>query len=287
VLVWLAPVIATSGGLGAWSERSLDLFAPSGDRARQFISNTAITAIILAVSVGPAAAISLASNPRQTGEVLRSAPGRFLLLWTLPALVLLWLVDSTEAGHALVFIGALCALAGGLLSQVKRTWVATALVVLFQTAIFLLAAPRPDKPPPWAPNAALMNLTQPGIQRQQASLDDTLRAIQRFDATDTVVLSIGGQNAYRFLMYYLPSYAVLDVDEPAHTVLAAKGRQQGHWQEWSDCPFDPTGVRHALLVVWTNSEPGLVPYGATPIAGGGDGPFQTWELNAANRYACR
>jgi hypothetical protein len=261
-------------------DRSIALFSPEGDRLRQFISNTATTAIILAVSVGPAIVLNWRS-------ALRTPALPFLLLWTLPALLLLWLVDSTEAGHALVCIGALCAFSGALLGRSPHPWLYAAILILVQTSLFLIAAPPADKPPPWAPNAALLNVTAPGIQRQQASLAASIQAVQGFDPADTVVLTVNGQNAYRFMMYYLPAYAVLDVDPTTHAVLEARHHQQAHWREWSECPFDPSAVRHALLVVWTTSEPGLVPDDATPIAGGGDGPFRIWELDPANQYACR
>jgi hypothetical protein len=289
VLVWLIPVVATSGGLVAWFERLLALFVPSAaseqSLIRQFASNSAVTLITLTLGLGAATLLALSFSARTTFATLRSLPrtevGRIVLVWSVPPLLFLWLVDSTEPGHALIFAGAFAVLSACLLTRVvartSHLAVCAAVLVMCQTGVFLLLAPRADKPPPWAPNSAILNVTAPGLRAQQDSLDASLEAIQRdFDPVDSVILTVTGQNVYRFMMYYLPAYQVLELDPTTHTVLPARERRQGNWQEAADCL--PFSVRHALLVVWTNSEPGIVPDTARPIAGGGNGPFQSWLL---------
>ena len=108
-------------------------------------------------------------------------------------------------------------------------WVA--LLAAAHTAVFLYAAPRADKDPPWAPNSMLLNVTASGLQHQQHSLSDSLQVIRsQFDPRDSVVLTLIGQDPYRFMMYYLPDYLVLDLDPAAPVVVSARGRRQGQRQ---------------------------------------------------------
>ena len=98
--------------------------------------------------------------------------------------------------------------------------------------------------PPWAPNSGLLNVTAPGLRAQQDSLDASLQAIQTsFDPADSVVLTVTGQNVYRFMMYYLPEFVVLQLDPSMHAVLPARGRRQGNWVEQSGCLFSDASVR--------------------------------------------
>jgi Dolichyl-phosphate-mannose-protein mannosyltransferase len=291
IVAWLIPVVATSGGVTSWAERLLALFVPSvateQSVIRQFVSNSAISLGTLAVGIGPAVILGLCCDWRATLAMAQAFPrtdvGRLLLVWLLPPLIFLWLADSTEPGHTLIFAGALGALAAGLLTRAaartSQLAICGALLVLFQAGIFLFASPRADKPPPWAPNSALLNVMALGLREQQDSLDASLQAIQSgFDPADTVVLTVSGQNVYRFMMYYLPEFLVLQLDPSTHTALPARERRQGNWQERSGCLLSDGAVHHAVFVVWTNSESGIVPAGARPVAGGGSGPFQTWAL---------
>jgi 4-amino-4-deoxy-L-arabinose transferase-like glycosyltransferase len=292
IVAWLIPVVATSGGIAAWFERLLALFVPSAasDQSvvRQFFSNSAVMLITLMLGIGAAVVLALCTNWRAIPQIIRSLlrtdVGWLILAWLVPPVVFLWLVDATEPGHALIFAGALAALSGGILSRAyartSQLALCAAVLVVVQTSVFLFAAPRADKPPPWAPNSALLNVTAPGLRAQQDSLEASLEAIHAsFDPADTVVLTIIGQNVYRFTMYYLPEFQVLELDPSMHSVLPARDRHQGNWVEQSGCLFNTERVRHAVLVVWTNSEPGIVPEGARWIAGGGGGPFQTWSLD--------
>jgi hypothetical protein len=292
VLVWLVPVAATSGGLTTWSERMLAMFVPpdtsTGPVARQLASNTAISFGTLAFSLGPAVVLALASDWRASLRVLRTTlhmrrSGVFWTLWIVPAFVFMWLFDSTEPGHALVFSVALCVLGAGLLVATARDTVRLivcgTLLVGAQTVVFLFAAPQFDRPLAWTANAMLLNVTAPGLRQHQASLDDALQTIRaRFDTGETAILTVTGQDAYRFMMYYLPEYAVLRLDPQAQSVLTARGRQHGTWHQPADCLFETGGVRHAVWVLAARSEPGVVPEGATRVSSATEGPFTVWEV---------
>jgi hypothetical protein len=295
VLLWLVPVAAaTSGGPSGWSDRMLALIVPASTSAepltRQLVTNTFISFGTLALVVGPALVLSMAFDRRAAMRWLRTTlggkSGIFWMLWLAPAFVFLWLVDSTEPGHDLVFSVALCALGAGMLCASVRDrfqlvgWVAV--LAAAQTAVFLFAAPRADKDPPWAPNSMLLNVTASGLQHQQHSLSDSLQVIRsQFDPHDSVVLTLMGQDPYRFMMYYLPEYLVLNLDPSAPVVVSAQGRRQGQRQVVDGCLFATGGVRHALLVVWARSEPGLVPAEATLVSSVDEAPFQVWQVQPA------
>jgi hypothetical protein len=145
--------------------------------------------------------------------------------------------------------------------------------------VFLFASPRTDQAPPWAPNSMLLNVTASGLRQQQTSLGDSLQVIRsRFDPRDSVVLTLMGQDPYRFMMYYLPDYQVLNLDPAAPIIVAARDRRQSQRQVADGCLFATSEVRHALLVVWSRSEPGLVPPEATLVSSLDEAPFQVWEV---------
>ena len=293
VLVWLVPVTASSGGLTPWSERMLAMFVPTdaspGPVTRQLASNTAISFGTLAFTVGPAAVLSLMCDWRAAlrwlGTRLRFPSGMFWMLWIVPAFVFLWLFDSTEPGHDLVFSVALVALGVGLIVGTARTTsrliLCGTLLVGAQLAVFLYAAPQFDKPLAWTANSMLLNVTAPGLRQQQASLADALQTIRRqYDPRESAILTVTGQDAYRFMMYYLPDYVVLRLDPQTQSVIMARDRQQGTWQQASNCLFESAGggVRRAVWVLSSRSEPGIVPRDATRVSSADEGPFQVWEL---------
>jgi hypothetical protein len=290
VLAWVIPVAAASGGARVWSERLVALFARADVTPdawlRQLAANTAITLGIVGLAIAPALVFSLLSNHEAALSWLQAQRKALWTLWVAPPLVFLWLVDSTEPGHNLVYIVALCALAAGLMTACARSnrqlLAAGAVVAAIQAAIFLVAAPRSDKPPGWVANSMLLNVTASGLHEYQVSLDETIRAVrERFDPADTALVTVAGQDAYRSVMYYLPEYRLVHVD-PAHaTFLTAQDRRQGSWREAADCPVGSldSRLRQAVWIVWTNSEPGLVPNDAAPVSGGGASRLQVWEVS--------
>ncbi len=289
MLVWLVPVVVSSGGPALWSDRLLAMLPPSdasfAAKVRQFAANTAISFGTLVFSIGPAILVSLVGDWRGAVRWLRHLKLKaFWILWIAPAFVFLWLVDSTEPGHNLVYAVALCALGAGLVLATMRTIprfiLGGTLLVAAQVGVFLFAAPQFDKPLAWTANSMLLNVTAPGLRLQQASLDDAINAIRnQFDARQTVILTVTGQDPYRFMMYYLPEYRVLRLDQQTHSVLAAQARQQGVWRAVapSECLVDAQ-VRDAVWVVSPRSEPGIVPSGATLLIDTDGGPFQVWSM---------
>jgi hypothetical protein len=289
VLAWLVPVAIGSGGFSAWSERTLALL-PSTDPSsaafvRQLAANTAISFGTLAFSIGPALVLALVCNWRKAWGWLRSTSGSpggvFWLIWIAPAFVFLWLVDSTEPGHDLIFAGALCALgAAAVVQSVRersRLAVAGGALVATQALVFLYAAPVLDRPLAWTADAMLLNVTAPGLRQQQASLSAALRTIRgEFNPADTLVVTVTDQDPYRFMMYYLPEYEVIRLDPHAQRVMTARDRKQGNWQSESGCLFDAAGVRHAVWVLSAGSETGLVPSGARLDSSVDGAAFQVW-----------
>lgn len=291
VLAWLIPVAVSSGGPLLWSDRMLALLpsteASPGNVARQFAANTAISFGTLFFTIGPALVLSLVTDWRATGRSLRTMlggdSGVFWLLWIAPAFTFLWLVDSTEPGHDLVYTVALCTLGAGLVVATVRTVprliVGGTLLAAVQVIVFLFAAPQYGKPLAWTANSMLLNVTATGLRQQQASLGDALQAIRgQFDARDSVVLTLTGQDPYRFMMYYLPDYRVLRLDPPTHSVLDST---VGTWSflDPSGCLFDAVRVHHAVWVVASTSEPGSVPPDARLVSSSDDGPFQVWAID--------
>jgi Dolichyl-phosphate-mannose-protein mannosyltransferase len=287
-LVWLMPVVASAGGPVLWLERLLALLpATAGGAAeRQLLANTAIAFGTLAFTLGPPLLLCAVLNWRATrtwlATTLRSETGVFFGLWVLPAFTFLWLIDSTEPGHDLVFVGALMALAGGLIARLSREVAIGAAVAAFQALVFLFAAPLADRPLAWTANSMLLNVTASGLRQQQTSLDATLQTIRsRFSPSDTAVATLLGQDAYRFMMYYLPEYTVARLDPSTHSVLSARGRTQGNWTFVNGCLFDTGVVRNTLLVLMAPIEPGTIPPNAALLSET-SGPFQVWHFDAFN-----
>jgi hypothetical protein len=281
VLIWLVPVIINAGGATQWFDRSLAIFGPTED-LHQFANNTVISFGTLVLVVGPAVTMSLIGDRR----VVTRQWWPFWILWTAPAFLFLWLVDSTEPGHDLVFTTALCALGAGLLvcgiQNPTRLRVCATFIVALQAAIFLFASPVSEKPPAWALNSMVLNVAAPGLRQQQASLADALRVIRtNFDADHTVVLTVTGQDPYRFMMYYLPEYRVLQLDPQAHSVLSARDRRQGTWRPATECLLQASDVVWVLL---SRSEPGLIPDATPLLSGPGATPFQVWHASDAADY---
>jgi hypothetical protein len=95
------------------------------------------------------------------------------------------------------------------------------------------------------------------------------------------VLTLVGQDPYRFMMYYLPEYRVVQIDAGAHVALGAFARHEGHWTEVADCLL-PDPFASVLLVVSHFGVPATIPPDATLLTRRGDPrPFEVWQLNTA------
>ena len=290
VALWLAPVAAgTDGGVNGWWGRLLALLPDSsqGALARQLTANTLISFGTLVYTLGPSLVPAALCNWRATARWLRATfrwpHGVFWIAWIAPAFVFLWLIDSTEPGHALVFVVALCALAGGVVVHAarspRRLLLCGSALLVAQAGVFLFAAPVSNGLVGATLNAMLLNVTAPGLRQQQTSLEAALGVIQeQFDAADTVVLTVTGQDAYRFMMYYLPDYQVLRLDPQMHVVLGARERQQGHWQEASACLVDPARLHNLVWVLSSGADPGLIPKDGEHVSAGDGGLFDVWAV---------
>jgi len=99
----------------------------------------------------------------------------------------------------------------------------------------------------------------------------------RFDPGTSIVVTLVGQDPYRFMMYYLPQFKVVRLDPAAHAVLVAQDRQQGNWMEASSCPVADFQLRDVIWVLSRPTEPGTIPSDARLLLGGGsDGTLQVW-----------
>jgi hypothetical protein len=297
VLLWLVPVVASAGGPEAWALRLLALLPPDtppAARARQLATNTATAFGTLGFTIGPALVVALLLDARGTISWLRSTLNAFWILWIVPPFVFLWLVDSTEPGHDLIFVPALVALGSGLIvrlaSTARRLVVAAAALLGAQSAVFLAAAPISGIPLASTADSALLNLTASGIRQQQTSLDWTVRTIrERYDPRQTVVVTVVPEDPYRFMMYYLPEFVVLRLDPPNGTVLSAQNKREGNWIDVSNCVFanfmDPqiAGKQHAVWVISsaTGAEP--IPEGGEQLPGPGTDHalWSIWDVRSA------
>jgi hypothetical protein len=290
VALWLVPVAAgTDGGVNGWWGRLLALLPDTsqGALARQLTANTLISFGTLAYTLGPSLLLAALCNWRATARwlrtIFRAHVGVFWIVWIAPAFVFLWLIDSTEPGHALVFVVAVCALGSGVVAHAARSLprllVCGGGLVVAQAVVFLFAAPVSNTTLGATLNAMLLNVTAPGLRQQQASLQAALGAVQRqFDPADTVVLTLTDQDAYRFMMYYLAEYQVFRLDPQVHVVLAARDRQQGHWQEASGCLVDPARIHNLVWVLSSGSDLRLIPNGGEHVSAAAGGPFDVWAV---------
>ena len=283
VLVWLVPVADHSGGFDAWWERLVALLPSTGAVASQLATNTAISFGTLGFTLGPALVLAAVSDWRKTLAFVRGCVQPFWVLWIAPAFVFLWLVDSTEPGHDLIFVGALCALGAAAIAHAAHrpthTLIPGGLLVAAQAMVFVYAAPIYGRPLAWTADAMLLNVTAPGLRQQQESLEAALRIVRtRLDPADTLVVTLTDQDPYRFMMYYLPEYTVVRLDRRADRVLVARDRRQSHWQPASGCPLatDDAPERNAVWVVSAWSDVGLVSAGAQRAESVDAAPFQVW-----------
>jgi hypothetical protein len=78
------------------------------------------------------------------------------------------------------------------------------------------------------------------------------------------------------MMYYLAEYQVFRLDPQVHVVLAARDRQQGHWQQPSGCLVDSARIRNLVWVLSSGPDLRLVPSGARHVSVADSGPFDVW-----------
>lgn len=288
VALWLVPVVLiTPGGLELWWTRLYEMFAPSAtsaqDEAHKLVHNTAVLWAYVVALLGPLAVCGLLVSRRtlrrrwhQNRDTLT-----FFALWALPSFAFLWGLDTTEAGHNLLFTMAVLPLVAGLVAgapvvHVRRVRTFVACLVVAQAAAFVLGGP-----PRTVAFAAVLD---PGLTAYNAvtlrahehTLRDTLDYIRSTqDPGHSLVATVYGQAPYRFMMYYLPDYRVIRVQEPGDVVRLATNRST---VMAARLPCVDAQVESLVWVTEGVERPEAVPPGAVPVAvSDRDGP-SLWRV---------
>ena len=287
---WLVPVVAmTPGGFGGWLADYVQLFQPGTASPLQILrgllENTAIIWLYTVALVGPmlGCALLLCRCDWQSRLGLDRSDRRtellvFFGLWILPSFIFLWIADTTEAGHALLFTVGLLPPVAALLARVHWPRWVPALVVsgvlALQAGIFLFAVPRRDPPGAYVTNLALLRYTAESLRQHEDNVVSMERVIRgRFNPSETLVVTTYGQIPFRFAMFYLPDYTVLRVNQPDGTTLVA--RKDGIQVVHDEC-IDAS----VKSIVWVE-EPGgsrLASRDAVPLQSPGSTGEGNWQL---------
>jgi hypothetical protein len=274
LLAWFIPVVLiTPGGLERWLVRYGEMFVPAPatptDQLRNLLGNTAVIWTYTLALFGPMLVLAVVLRARWRSVQFGLSPERrvFFALWVLPSFVFLWLVDTSEAGHALLFTVGLLPLVAGVLAQVTRpAWVRAAAagsVAVAQAAIFLFAAPRTDRPGAFVANSALLGYTATGMRQHERSVTEMVNVIRkRFSPSDTLIVTTFTQTPFRFAMFYLPEYPVLRVYEPGAVTRVARNHQ-AQIVDQSACVSS-----NITSIVWVTEAPAggeVSPPSATPL----------------------
>jgi hypothetical protein len=260
VAAWAVPVVASVGGLMAWLDNYTSMFVPVPGRSDAVVSFAQQTALLWGgaiVAVGPLVGVALATAPCRTGWLVRHALGRdmvrFTATWVLPSFLFLWLTDTTENGHNLLFVCGLLPLVAGLVAravQDRVLLVGGICVAAVQAGIFLLATPRTQPPFAWTANSILLGFTAPALREQQETLRNAIGVVRaRFDPSTTEILTLAGQDVYRFAMYYLPEFTVTRMPEGGHGPMRAR-----NWRPLPEVePACSSGQVQTAWIVWATT----------------------------------
>ncbi len=295
VATWLVPLALFSGGFRTWGNGLLRLFVSSstgdpGAILKGLATSTLIEWGITVTTVGPFLVLALLSQRRRITEYLGTGEGRevlmLTLLWAIPSFLFLWFVDSTEAGHNLLYLVGLYPLAAGLALGLAPSWMRAlatgATLVLVQTAVFLYASPRTAPPLAYVTDSILFNFTASALEEHDRAVTDAVTAIRAsYDPSETVLVTLEPQTIYRFTMYYLPEYAVLRLGADGTRRGALRAIHRHHqWQPKGACLIDRSLTR-AVWLVDAPSSPPTVPEAAirrTTVADGSSSSLGIWEL---------
>lgn len=236
VAVWLIPVtVMTPGGFQTWLRAYTEMFAPApmdaGKRVHVLIKNGAILGGYCLAIFGPLVAAGVVWRGRTVWSTLRRRAGVlvFLLGWAAPSLIFLWLFDTTEGGHNLLFTAALVPLAAAALARspaARSAQVAVvAGVIAFQGAVFLFAPTLRAGTVTDLANAALFDYTSAHLRQHESALRDVTALIQRADPETSVIATLFPESSFRFAMYYLPEFTVLRVRQPDHNIRVVSHRR--------------------------------------------------------------
>jgi 4-amino-4-deoxy-L-arabinose transferase-like glycosyltransferase len=213
-LAWFMPLMALSGGIRAYVDGSAafsaSFFTTTSllDGAGEFglkrnILNKLIPYTLYAWSMVVLPVLYwLPQVPRHFNQWLSNRKVWFVLLWIAPTIVFYSVIHMGQQGLVFVFFPALVVIsAEGLyrLFQSRPTvlWSATALIVLFGAAVFILAPTYP-----LGANSFKL-LTYSTLRKHDQLLENQIAAVKtNFKSTNTLLMA----ENWRFFQYYLPDY---------------------------------------------------------------------------------
>jgi 4-amino-4-deoxy-L-arabinose transferase-like glycosyltransferase len=247
VLAWFVPMVWLAGGLGRYLDASQYL-ADTVVRPTSILGGTPEVTLRMSryllesvlVALGPLAVVALLVP----WYVRRRGWGRrewFLLLWTVPPVLVYTLVHFGQAGYVLTFLPALVILLARVLlaalaraaervpSAPARAGLAAAVVtviVVANGAFFVSARPLPrdfDTPRPVWRQAVeheafdwIFSRTAAALRQHEAVMATFVGAIRAlYHQTDTAIITeLGNTRSYPWLrhaMFYLPEYAIYEL----------------------------------------------------------------------------
>jgi hypothetical protein len=247
VLVWFVPMIALTGGLERYLDASRQL-ADTVVKPTSILGGPVEVTVRMSryllesvlVALGPLAAVALLLP----WYVRRHGWGHrewFLLVWTIPPVLVYTLVHFGQAGYVLTFLPALVILlARVLLAALARVAervpsapiraglavTAVTLIVLADGAFFVSARPLPrdfdTRKPAWQQTAEhdafdwIFSRTAAALREHEDVLSTFVSAIRGlYPPEDTVIVTeLGNARSYPWLrhaMFYLPGYTIYEL----------------------------------------------------------------------------
>jgi hypothetical protein len=247
VLVWFAPMIWLTGGLERYLEASREL-ADTVVKPTAILSGLPDATLRMSryllesvlVALGPLAAVALLVPwyARRHGWGQREW---FLLVWTVPPVLVYTLVHFGQAGYVLTFLPALVILLARVLLAAlarvaervpgapARAGLATAvvtLIVVANGAFFVSARPLPrdfdTAKPAWRQAAEhdafdwIFSRTAAALRQHEEVMTTFVGAIRGlYPSDDTVIITeLGNARSYPWLrhaMFYLPDYTIYEL----------------------------------------------------------------------------
>ncbi len=213
-LAWFIPLMALSGGIRAYldgsSAFSASFFTTTSllDGAGEFglkrnIINKLIPYTLYAWSLAALPALYwLPQIPANLRRWLTSRKMWFLLLWIAPALVFYAFIHMGQQGLVFVFFPALLVISAEGLQRLFKTrlammQVATAVIVLFSAAVFIIGPTYP------LGKNSFKLLTYNTLREHDQLLENQITSVKsNFKPDNTLLLA----SSWRFFEYYLPDY---------------------------------------------------------------------------------
>ena len=246
-LAWFVPMIWLTGGLGRYLEASRDLaqtvVRPTTIVTGPFDVTLRMSRYVLEsilVGLGPLA-LAVVLLPWYGGRYGWTRREAFLLVWTVPSVLVCTLVHFGQAGYVLTFLPALVILlsrvllraladASGRLALPRArsalTTAAVVMVVLVNGAFFVSARPLvrdfDAARAGWAQTARddafdwIWSRTAAALREHEAVVETFVTAIRGlYDPADTAIIAeLGNRRSYPWLrhaMFYLPEFTIYEI----------------------------------------------------------------------------